>query len=76
MIAFAASLGEFGAVITFASNVPGETQTLPLAIYSALQRPDGEAMAARLAAISITLAFAGLLLSEYLARRVKRMMGR
>ncbi len=76
MIAFAASLGEFGAVITFASNVPGETQTLPLAIYSALQRPGGEAMAARLAAISITLAFAGLLLSEYLARRVKRMMGR
>jgi len=76
MIAFAASLGEFGAVITFASNVPGETQTLPLAIYSAVQRPDGEAMAARLAAISITLAFAGLLLSEYLARRVKRMMGR
>jgi len=76
MIAFAASLGEFGAVITFASNVPGETQTLPLAIYSALQRPDGEAIAARLAAISITLAFAGLLLSEYLARRVKRMMGR
>jgi molybdate transport system permease protein len=76
MIAFAASLGEFGAVITFASNVPGETQTLPLAIYSALQRPDGEATAARLAAISITLAMAGLLLSEYLARRVKRMMGR
>ncbi len=76
MIAFAASLGEFGAVITFASNVPGETQTLPLAIYSAVQRPDGEAIAARLAAISITLAFAGLLLSEYLARRVKRMMGR
>jgi molybdate transport system permease protein len=76
MIAFAASLGEFGAVITFASNVPGETQTLPLAIYSALQRPDGEATAARLAAISITLAFAGLLLSEYLARRMKRMMGR
>jgi molybdate transport system permease protein len=76
MIAFAASLGEFGAVITFASNVPGETQTLPLAIYSAVQRPDGEAMAARLAAISIALAFAGLLLSEYLARRVKRMMGR
>ncbi|MBL8655235.1 MAG: molybdate ABC transporter permease subunit [Alphaproteobacteria bacterium] len=76
MIAFAASLGEFGAVITFASNVPGETQTLPLAIYSALQRPGGEAMAARLATISITLAFAGLLLSEYLARRVKRMMGR
>jgi molybdate transport system permease protein len=76
MIAFAASLGEFGAVITFAANVPGETQTLPLAIYSAVQRPDGEATAARLAALSVALALAGLLLSEYLARRVKRMLGR
>jgi molybdate transport system permease protein len=69
-------LGEFGAVITFAANVPGETQTLPLAIYSAVQRPDGEATAARLAALSIGLALAGLMLSEYLARRVKRMLGR
>jgi molybdate transport system permease protein len=76
MVAFAASLGEFGAVITFAANVPGETQTLPLAIYSAVQRPDGEATAARLAALSIGLALAGLMLSEYLARRVKRMLGR
>lgn len=76
MVAFAASLGEFGAVITFAANVPGETQTLPLAIYSAVQRPDGEASAARLAALSVSLALAGLLLSEYLARRVKRMLGR
>ena len=76
MVAFAASLGEFGAVITFAANVPGETQTLPLAIYSAVQRPDGEATAARLAALSVSLALAGLLLSEYLARRVKRMLGR
>jgi molybdate transport system permease protein len=76
MIAFAASLGEFGAVITFAANVPGETQTLPLAIYSAVQRPDGEAAAARLATLSVTLALAGLLLSEFLARRVKKMLGR
>jgi molybdate transport system permease protein len=76
MVAFAASLGEFGAVITFAANVPGETQTLPLAIYSAVQRPDGEASAARLAALSVSLALAGLLLSEYFARRVKRMLGR
>jgi molybdate transport system permease protein len=76
MIAFAASLGEFGAVITFAANVPGETQTLPLAIYAAVQRPDGEASAARLAALSVSLAFAGLLLSEFFARRVKRMLGR
>ena len=68
--AFAAGLGEFGAVITFASNIPGETQTLPLAIYSATQMPGGEAMAARLAAISFTLAVAGLLAAEYLARRM------
>ncbi|MCM0021734.1 MAG: molybdate ABC transporter permease subunit [Tagaea sp.] len=76
MVAFAASLGEFGAVITFAANVPGETQTLPLAIYSAVQRPGGEASAARLAALSVSLALAGLLLSEFFARRVKRMLGR
>ena len=57
--AFAAGLGEFGAVITFASNIPGETQTLPLAIYSATQTPGGEAMAARLALVSFALAVAG-----------------
>ena len=60
--AFAASLGEFGAIITFVSNVPGETQTLPLAIYSAIQTPGNEAAAARLAALSIGLALAGLVL--------------
>jgi molybdate transport system permease protein len=76
MVAFAASLGEFGAVITFAANVPGETQTLPLAIYAAVQRPDGDASAARLAALSVSLALAGLLLSEFFAQRVKRMLGR
>jgi molybdate transport system permease protein len=76
IVAFAASLGEFGAVVTFASNVPGETQTLPLAIYAATQTPGGEDIAARLAAVSLTLALAGLLLSEFLARRVRRMLGR
>src|SRR5262245_33829905 len=75
VVAFAASLGEFGAVITFASNIPGETQTLPLAIYQAIQTPDGDAMAARLALLSIILAFAGLILSEFLARRVRAMTG-
>jgi molybdate transport system permease protein len=74
--AFAAGLGEFGAVITFASNIPGETQTLPLAIYSATQTPGGEATAARLAAISFSLALAGLLLAEALARRLHRWLGR
>ncbi|CAN0412030.1 unnamed protein product, partial [Phaeothamnion confervicola] len=70
IVAFAASLGEFGAVVTFASNVPGETQTLPLAIYAATQTPGGEEAAARLAGVSLTLALAGLLLAEYLARRL------
>ena len=74
--AFAAGLGEFGAVITFASNIPGETQTLPLAIYAATQTPGGEAMAARLAAISFTLAMSGLLLAELIARRMHRALGR
>lgn len=74
--AFAAGLGEFGAVITFASNIPGETQTLPLAIYSATQTPGGEAMAARLAAISFALAITGLLLAELIARRMRGWLGR
>ena len=72
--AFAASLGEFGAIITFVSNVPGETRTLPLAIYSALQTPGGESVAARLAILSILLALVGLALSEVAASKVKRMM--
>jgi molybdate transport system permease protein len=74
--AFSASLGEFGAVITFVSNIPGETRTLPLALYSALQAPGGDAAAARLAVISILLGLGGLLFSEWFARRVRRMLGR
>src|SRR5262245_9278305 len=74
--AFAAGLGEFGAVITFASNIPGETRTLPLALYTALQQPDGDAAAARLAALSFGLGLLGLLASESLARWVRRRMGR
>ena len=76
VVAFASGLGEFGAVITFASNVPGQTQTLPLAIYSATQTPGGEATAAKLAAISFSMALAGLVLSELLARRMYRWLGR
>jgi molybdate transport system permease protein len=76
VIAFAASLGEFGAVITFASNVPGETQTLPLAIYAATQSPDGDATAAKLAAVSLLLALGGLLAAELVAKRLRRMLGR
>jgi molybdate transport system permease protein len=74
--AFSAALGEFGAVITFVSNIPGETRTLPLALYSALQVPGGEPAAARLAVLSVTLGLAGLILSEWFARRVRRMLGR
>jgi molybdate transport system permease protein len=74
VVAFAASLGEFGAVITFVSNIPGETQTLPLAIYSAVQTPGGDAAAARLAAISLVLALGGLVVSEMVARRMRRML--
>lgn len=70
--AFAASLGEFGAIITFVSNIPGETRTLPLAIYTAIQTPGGEDAAARLVVLSILLAFAGLILSEVANRRIKR----
>lgn len=71
--AFAASLGEFGAIITFVSNIPGETRTIPLAIYTAIQTPGGEAAAARLAGLAIALALAGLVLSELAARRVARL---
>jgi molybdate transport system permease protein len=74
--AFAAGLGEFGAVITFVSNIPGETRTLPIALYTALQTPGGDALAARLAAISFSLGLLGLLASEFIARRVQRMLGR
>lgn len=74
--AFAAGLGEFGAVITFAANIPGETRTLPLALYTAIQSPDGDAMAARLALLSLALGLAGLLLSELLARGLRRRLGR
>jgi molybdate transport system permease protein len=74
--AFAASLGEFGAIITFVSNIPGETRTLPLAIYTAIQTPGGETAAARLTALAIALAVSGLVLSEFAAQRVRRLSGR
>ena len=74
--AFAAGLGEFGAVITFVSNIPGETRTLPLALYTALQSPGGDALAARLATISFALGVAGLVAAELIARRLRWMLGR
>ena len=75
VLGFAASLGEFGATITFVSNVPGQTQTLPLAIYSALQSADGGAAAARLVGISIVLALAALALAQWGHRRLARWLG-
>lgn len=75
VVAFAAGLGEFGAVITFVSSIPGETQTLPLAIYAATQVPGGEGTAGKLAAVSLALALGGLLLSELIARRMHRLLG-
>ena len=76
VVGFAAALGEFGAVITFAANIPGETQTLPLAIYAALQVPGGEGAALRLSAISFAAALTGLIVSEALLRGGRRWMGR
>lgn len=69
VLGFARSMGEFGATITFVSNIPGETETLPIAIYSALQVPGGEGAVVRLAAIAVALSLAALILSERLARR-------
>lgn len=68
VLGFARSIGEFGATITFVSNIPGETRTLPLAIYSALQVPGGEAMVTRLALLSVALSLGALILSEWLVR--------
>lgn len=69
VLGFARSLGEFGATITFVSNIPGETRTIPLAIYGALQLPDGEAQVTRLALIAVALSLLALVASELLARR-------
>ncbi len=74
ILAFARSLGEFGATITFVSNIPGETRTLPIALYTYTQIPGGEAQALRLAVIAIALALAALLGSEMLARRMRARM--
>ncbi|TXN21176.1 molybdate ABC transporter permease subunit [Methylobacterium sp. WL9] len=75
VLAFAKAMGEFGATITFVSNIPGETQTLPSAIYTLTQVPGGEAAALRLTLISIALSMTALLLSELFARRLGRRLG-
>lgn len=76
VIGFAAAMGEFGAIITFAANIPGETQTLPLAIYAALQVPGGEAAALRLSLLALGTALAALWLSEALLRWGRARAGR
>ena len=72
LLSFARSLGEFGATITFVSNIPGETQTLPLAIYGFTQVPGGEAEALRLSAVSVAISLVALAASEWLTRRGHR----
>jgi molybdate transport system permease protein len=71
LLSFARSLGEFGATITFVSNIPGETETLPLAIYSLVQTPGGDAQALRLSAIAVLLSIGALVASEWLTRRAQ-----
>jgi molybdate transport system permease protein len=75
LISLASALGEFGATITFVSNVEGQTRTIPLAIYSATHMPDGDAMALRLTVVSVILALGALILAEMADRRIKIALG-
>lgn len=75
VLAFAKAMGEFGATITFVSNIPGQTQTLPSAIYAFLQIPGGESSALKLVSIAVVIAMAALFLSEWLSRAVARRIG-
>ncbi|CDH03728.1 molybdate ABC transporter permease subunit [Xenorhabdus bovienii] len=75
VLAFARSLGEFGATITFVSNIPGETRTIPLAMYTLIETPGAETAAARLCVIAIVLALVSLMLSEWLTRWGRKRLG-
>lgn len=75
ILGFAKAMGEFGATITFVSNIPGETRTLALALYTATQTPSGDMAAFRLTIISVIVAFAALIASELLARRLRSRLG-
>lgn len=75
ILAFSRSLGEFGATITFVGNIVGETRTLPLAIYTAKNMPDGDDIAARLIAISMVMGFCALLANGWLSKRIERRLG-
>ena len=72
VLSFARALGEFGATITFVSNIPGETQTIPSAIYSLIQTPGGDGAALRLTAMSVAISLGALVVSEAIARRARR----
>lgn len=76
LLCFSRGLGEFGATMAFVGNIPGETRTLPLAIYSYTHLPDGDSAAARLALLSLALALLALLLAHLLNRRAERLLGR
>ena len=75
ILGFAKAMGEFGATITFVSNIPGETRTLPLALYTATQSPQGDLAALRLTLIAAFVAFGALFISEVWARRLRRRIG-
>jgi molybdate transport system permease protein len=75
LLSFARSLGEFGATITFVSNIPGETETLPLAIYAFVQTPGGDATALRLSLFAVALSIAALVASEWMTRRSRKSAG-
>ena len=75
VLAFARSLGEFGATITFVSNIPGETRTIPLAMYTLIETPGAESAAARLCVLAILLSLAALLISDWLAKRSRTRLG-
>jgi len=72
ILCFSRSLGEFGATITFVGNIPDETRTIPIAIYSLLQQPDGDAMAMRLVTLSLVLAFAALIANYWIMQRYQK----
>lgn len=74
ILAFAKAIGEFGATITFVSNIPGQTQTIPSAIYAFLQAPGGQEAASRLVIVAIVIAMTALFLSEFVARRVAKVV--
>ena len=75
ILCFSRSLGEFGATITFVGNIPNETRTIPIAIYSLLQQPDGEQMAMRLVTLSLVLAFSALVVNYWIMQKYYKMVG-